>query len=266
LDKSQEWDSEIYHEVSTVQEKWGQDVIRREKWIGNEVVMDAGCGTGRVTRILAQKIREEGMVYAVDIDSNMVSHARKNLKDFKNVMVIQGDLVDIGLPRKVDVIFSNAVIHWILDHKTLFKHFWDLLSSTVNNDQRGKILVQCGGYGNLTRVYEFIKQIKESGEFKSHFVNWKERWYFAKLDDTEKLLEEIGFTNIDVYLSKAITTFPDSKAYSQFVKTVVMKPFLQYLPDDQLKDKYVKLFLDTVEKSRLSWSLDFVRLNIIAQK
>ncbi len=224
------------------------------------------CGTGRVTRILAQKIREEGMVYAVDIDSNMVSHARKNLKDFKNVMVIQGDLVDIGLPGKVDVIFSNAVIHWILDHKTSFKHFWDLLSSTVNNDQRGKILVQCGGYGNLTRVYEFIKQIKESGEFKSHFVNWKERWYFAKLDDTEKLLEEIGFTNIDVYLSNAITTFPDSKAYSQFVKTVVMKPFLQYLPDDQLKDKYVKLFLDTVEKSGLSWSLDFVRLNIIAQK
>ena len=266
MDKSQEWDSEIYHEVSTVQEKWGQDVIRREKWIGNEVVMDAGCGTGRVTRILAQKIREEGMVYAVDIDSNMVSHARKNLKDFKNVMVIQGDLVDIELPRKVDVIFSNAVIHWILDHKTLFKHFWDLLSSTVNNDQRGKILVQCGGYGNLTRVYEFIKQIKESAEFKGHFVNWKEPWYFAKPNDTEKLLKEIGFTNIDVYLSDAITTFPDSKAYSQFVKTVVMKPFLQYLPDDQLKDRYVKLFLETVEKSRLSWSLDFVRLNIIAQK
>jgi hypothetical protein len=45
-----------------------------------------------------------------------------------------------------------------------------------------------------------------------------------------------------------------------------MKPFLQYLPDDQLKDRYVKLFLDTVEKSGLSWSLDFVRLNIIAQK
>jgi hypothetical protein len=45
-----------------------------------------------------------------------------------------------------------------------------------------------------------------------------------------------------------------------------MKPFLQYLPDDQLKDRYVKLFLETVEKSRLSWSLDFVRLNIIAQK
>jgi trans-aconitate 2-methyltransferase len=66
-DKSQEWNSEIYHDISTVQEKWGQDVIRREKWIGNEIVMDAGCGTGRVTRILAQKVRAEGMVYAVDI-------------------------------------------------------------------------------------------------------------------------------------------------------------------------------------------------------
>lgn len=111
MDKSQEWNSEIYHDISTVQEKWGQDVIRREKWIGNEIVMDAGCGTGRVTRILAQKVRPEGIVYAVDIDSNMVSHARKNLKDLENVIVIQGDLIDVKLPRKVDVIFSNAVIH-----------------------------------------------------------------------------------------------------------------------------------------------------------
>lgn len=83
MDKSHEWNAEIYHEVSVVQEKWGQDVIRREKWIGNEVVMDAGCGTGRVTRILAQKIREEGMVYAVDIDSNMVPMQERTSKTLK---------------------------------------------------------------------------------------------------------------------------------------------------------------------------------------
>jgi trans-aconitate 2-methyltransferase len=266
LDKSQEWNSEIYHDISTVQEKWGQDVIRREKWIGNKIVMDAGCGTGRVTRILAQKVRAEGMVYAVDIDSNMVCHARKNLKDLENVIIIQGDLIDVKLPRKVDVIFSNAVIHWILDHKTLFKHFWDLLSSRIDNDKAGKILVQCGGYGNLTSVYKLMKQIKESAEFRGHFVNWKEPWYFAKPGDTEKLLEEIGFTNIDVYPSDGTTTFPDSKSYSQFVKTIVMKPFLRYLPDDQLKDRYLKLFLERVEKSGLFWTLDFIRLNIIAQK
>jgi trans-aconitate 2-methyltransferase len=266
LANSQEWNSEIYHDISTVQEKWGQDVIRREKWIGNEIVMDAGCGTGRITRILAQKVRAEGMVYAVDIDSNMVCHARKNLKDLENVIIIQGDLIDVKLPRKVDVIFSNAVIHWILDHKTLFKHFWDLLSSRIDNDKAGKILVQCGGYGNLTSVYKLMKQIKESAEFRGHFVNWKEPWYFAKPGDTEKLLEEIGFTNIDVYPSDGTTTFPDSKSYSQFVKTIVMKPFLRYLPDDQLKDRYLKLFLERVEKSGLFWTLDFIRLNIIAQK
>ena len=85
---------------------------------------------------------KEGRVYAVDIDSNMVSHAKKNLQDFENVMVIQSDLMDVELPRKVDVIFSNAVIHWILDHTTLFKHFWDLLLPKTDNDKGGKILIQ----------------------------------------------------------------------------------------------------------------------------
>jgi trans-aconitate 2-methyltransferase len=266
LDKYQEWNAAGYHNISTVQEKWGLNVISREKWIGNETVLDAGCGTGRVTRILAEKVMKEGRVYAVDIDSNMVSHAKKNLQDFENVMVIQSDLMDVELPRKVDVIFSNAVIHWILDHKRLFKHFWDLLLPKTDNDKGGKILIQCGGYGNLTRVNKLVKQIKESNEFKGYFVNWKEPWYFAKPDDTEKLLREIGFNNIHAYLSNEIITFSNSKSYSEFVKTIVMKPFLEYLPDDQTKDRYLKLFLNIAEKSGLFWTLDFVRLNILAQK
>ena len=111
-----------------------------------------------------------------------------------------------------------------------------------------------------------MEQIKEFTEFKGYFVNWKEPWYFAKPDDTEKLLREIGFNNIHAYLSNEIITFPNSKSYSEFVKTIVMKPFLEYLPDDQTKDRYLKLFLDTAEKSGLFWTLDFVRLNILAQK
>ena len=103
MDKSHEWNAEIYHEVSVVQEKRGQDVISRDKWIGNEIVMDAGCGTGRVTRILSQKVSKGGRVYAVHplwylmnhIDSNMISHARKNLKEFENVIVIQSELTGV---------------------------------------------------------------------------------------------------------------------------------------------------------------------------
>ena len=62
------------------------------------------------------------------------------------------------------------------------------------------------------------------------------------------------------------TAFLDRKSYSEFVETVVLRPFLEYLPNEILKSKYLQLFLDKVEKSGLSWVLDYVRLNIIAEK
>ena len=101
------WDAHAYDKVSGVLEEWGQRVLERRKWQGNEAVLDAGCGSGRPTRILAAKV-PRGTVYAVDRDQNMVRQARSNLRDFQNVQVMQSDIASVKLPMEVDVIFSNA--------------------------------------------------------------------------------------------------------------------------------------------------------------
>ena len=75
------WDARTYDQVSyLVQYKWGQQVLEWRKWHGNEIVMDAGCGSGLLTEQLAKKV-PRGKVYAVDIDSNMIKQARNNLQD-----------------------------------------------------------------------------------------------------------------------------------------------------------------------------------------
>jgi trans-aconitate 2-methyltransferase len=51
------WDARTYDQVSRlVQYKWGQQVIKWRKWTGNEIVMDAGCGSGLLTKQLAKQI------------------------------------------------------------------------------------------------------------------------------------------------------------------------------------------------------------------
>jgi trans-aconitate methyltransferase len=263
-----QWDAEKYHSISHIQEKWGRDLINRRKWHRNEIVMDAGCGTGRVTKLLAEIVSKGGMVYAVDIDPNMIQQSLKNLANIKNVIVIQSDLVNVELPRKVDVIFSNAVLHWVSDHKKVFQNFWKLIcdNNDDNNSKGGQLLIQYGGQGNLEKVHRLLNQVKELDEFRDYFINWNEPWYFGKPDETRKLLQEIGFKNVNVYLSEASTTFSVRKSYSEFVKAVVMKPFLEYLPHEKQRSRYLELFLDKVEQSGLAWILDYMRLNIIAEK
>jgi ubiquinone/menaquinone biosynthesis C-methylase UbiE len=171
------WDALTYDQVSRlVQYRWGQQVIKWRKWRGNEIVMDAGCGPGLLTKQLAKQV-PRGKVYAVDVDSNMIKQARNNLKSFDNVEIIQSSFTDVKVPRKMDVIFSNSALHWVMDHRKAFESFWEMLKSMNDNDisdinvrmeqqqasicntgGSSQLLIQCGGHGNLQEIIAILER------------------------------------------------------------------------------------------------------------
>ena len=77
--KHREWNSEVYHRVSNPQFEWGKKVLDRLKLKGDETVMDAGCGTGRLTAELLERL-PQGSVLAVDVSQNMLQKAEEFLK------------------------------------------------------------------------------------------------------------------------------------------------------------------------------------------
>jgi trans-aconitate 2-methyltransferase len=267
------WDAETYHKVSDIQESWAIELLEKRKISESEIVMDAGCGTGRVTKIIANKVKR-GKVYAVDLDENMIINAKKNLKDLSNIVFVKSDLSDVKLPEKIDLVFSNAVIHWILDHKKLFTNFWDVLKPG------GKLLIQCGGKGNLDTIPNALEKVRITQRFDHYFKNWKIPWNFASPADTIKILNEIGFKDIQANLVEKKTKFGNFQEYILFMKTVVMKPYLSYLPttenNNQIKNLFIDEFLtelhnknktkNTNEKQDLDLELNYVRLNITARK
>lgn len=254
------WDARTYDKASiNVQLEWGRKLLEKRQWVGNEIVMDAGAGSGNLTKILADKV-PRGKVFAVDADSNMVHKAKSNLSDYKNVQVIHSSMDKVYLPIEVDVIFSNAALHWILDQEALFSHFWQLLKPN------GELLIEGGGGKNLEMTIPVIFKIMQSDQFKEYFVNWKPTWYFRMPEETERLLQNIRFRDIQVNLSRKSTSFSDRESFAIFVKTVIMKPFLGYIPGPKKKDEFLDAFLDELERSDQSWSLDFMLLSIFARK
>ena len=272
------WDARMYDQVSRlVQYKWGKQVLEWRKWTGNEIVMDAGCGSGLLTKQLAKQV-PRGKVYAVDIDSNMIKQAKINLQFFDNVEIIQSSFADVKLTRKMDVIFSNSAFHWVKDHRKAFENFWEMLKPMNNNRgttgcDAGQILIQCGGHGNLQHAITLLELIAHLDQFKSYFTDWKQPWHFAKVEDTNKLLQETGYENPIVYSKSDRVIFPSRRIYAKFVRIVVMKSYLEHLSSNnggKLKTLFLKLFLDEAEKynneSKTCWFLDFVRLNIVAHR
>ena len=255
------WDARTYDKVSSnLQLEWGRKLLGKRRWVGNEIIMDARAGSGNLTKILADKV-PYGHVYAVDADSNMVQEAKSNLSGRRNVQVMQSSMDKVSLPTELDVIFSNAALHWVLDQEDVFLHFWKLLKPNG-----GELLIDYGGHGNLERPISVIFKIMQSEQFKEHFANWKQPWYFPKPNETKRLLQKAGFKEIQVSLSSHITSFPDRQSFMTYLRTVIMKPFLGILPDADMKDQFIDAFLSEFEGHGWPWLLEFMRLTISARK
>ena len=87
-------------------------------------MIDAGCGSGRVTEALLERL-PRGRVIAVDASASMVQAARERLAgagiDTDRVEVREGDLLELEVDEPVDAILSTATFHWIADHDALFR-------------------------------------------------------------------------------------------------------------------------------------------------
>src|SRR5580765_5637942 len=125
---SREWNAADYHRLSAPQFHWGQKILRELNLRGDEFVLDAGCGTGRLTHLLLENL-PRGSVVGLDVSRNMVIHADRDLRSVfgERVQCIAADLVALPFRNAFDGIFSTASFHWVLDHDLLFRNLFDTL-------------------------------------------------------------------------------------------------------------------------------------------
>lgn len=245
---AREWDADAYDRVSDPQFSWGMEVLERLRLRGDEVVVDAGCGSGRVTAELAKRL-PEGRIIAVDGSEAMVAKARERLGDRATYLV--ADLTELELDEPVDLVFSTATLHWILDHDLLFERLRGLLRPG------GRLVAQCGGEGNVAGHTRAIAAAAAQPGFAEHFGEAKGLWNFAGPEETEERVREAGFSEVRCWLEPKPVQ-PERPL--EFISTVTLGPILNQLPADRRK-----AFAEAVlEESESPLVLDYVRLNIEA--
>jgi trans-aconitate 2-methyltransferase len=245
-----DWDADAYHRVSGPQVAMAAAVLDRLELRGEETVLDAGCGSGRVTLKLLERL-PAGRVIAVDGAPSMVAEARKLLGD--RATVIQSDLVSLRLDEPVDAIFSSAVFHWIADHDALFDSLFAALQPG------GRIVAQCGGEGNIAAFRRHADAVAAREPYAPHLAGWSGPWYYASAEETAERLERIGFTDVHTWLQPWETTPPEAE---QFLRSICLHPQTDRLPAE-LRDAYIA---DVMAAAGQPLVLDYVRLNIDARR
>jgi trans-aconitate 2-methyltransferase len=245
-----EWDAETYDAIADPQYEWGVEVLDRLELAGDETVLDAGCGSGRVTERLLERL-PEGRLIALDGSKDMVEKARERLGDRVGYLVM--DLAGLELPEPVDLVFSTATFHWVLDHDNLFHRIHGVLRPG------GRLVAQCGGAGNVAGLAKAIAEAAADPEIASHFQGMSGMWNFASPDETRDRLEHAGFERIRCELTPKPVTPEQPREY---VAASGLGPHLSHLPDD-LRERFIDDVMDGLGEPV---TLDYVRLNIDATR
>lgn len=249
------WDAGAYDRLSDPQYAWGQRVIGRLELRGDETVLDAGCGTGRLTALLLERL-PHGRVIAVDRSPAMLAAARSNLAAAgRRVAYLCADLQAIVLGRPVDAIFSTATFHWILDHPRLFRALAGVLIPG------GRLEAQCGGGPNLARLRARVEGLVKQEPFATFFQGWREPWRFSWPAEAAEQLERAGFGEVATSLEAAPTSFDSAGAFGRFLRQVVLWPQLERLPE-RLREPFMGSLVAQAAGDDPPFVVDYWRLNL----
>jgi trans-aconitate 2-methyltransferase len=246
-----EWNGASYDRISGPMEALGLEVLARLELAGDETVIDAGCGSGRVTEALIERLAQ-GRVIALDASESMVQAARERLPgaDVRRVDLLELDVAALGV-EPVDAVLSTATFHWILDHERLFARLHAALRPG------GRLLAQCGGAGNIDVLRGHANDVLAREPYAAAFAGFRSPWNYATPEATRERLIGAGFREAKCWLQPA----PKEPEHPrEFLSDIVLGPHYQHLPP-QLREPFID---DVLAELGEPVVVDYVRLNIDA--
>jgi trans-aconitate 2-methyltransferase len=242
-----DWDAVTYDRIADPMFRWGAVVVDRLELEGDETVLDAGCGSGRVTEVLLERLLR-GRVIALDGSPSMLDQARERLSRFGDrVSFVEADLVaPLPLEAPVDAILSTATFHWIRDHDALFAN----LAAVVRPG--GRLEAQCGGAGNVASIGRALAELGRDPLGNKRY---------AGPEETTERLERAGFEDVECWLHAEPTPFDTLEHLETYLATVILGDRVAAMTPEA-----GRAFVHDVAVRMPALEIDYVRLNIRATR
>ncbi|MDP9180866.1 MAG: methyltransferase domain-containing protein [Chloroflexota bacterium] len=268
------WDAETYEKIGTPMRAWAQQVIEDLALRGDETVLDAGCGSGSVTLDLWEKL-PKGRIYAVDGSPQMIEKLKRTLAErgIENIVALQSDLTKLQLTEQVDIVFSNAVFHWIPDDDGLFG------SLARAAKPGGRLRAQCGGAGNNKRLMSTVRDIEAREPYAEHLRGRVDTRKYRSSGQAREALERNGWRDARAETFGSPVTFGDTDSAILYLRTIILQQQASALdlaakasepgqPQPQsLSDRFLREVVAEVEKRHGSpFVADYVRLDLWATR
>jgi trans-aconitate methyltransferase len=225
------WDPDDYRRSSSAQFNWAMTLIAGLDLKGKENILDIGCGDGRITAILAEKV-PKGRVLGMDISPEMIGHAEKTHSGVPNLRFQVADASRLHFKDEFDLVVSFACLHWVKDHLPVLR---GVNESLVPG---GHFLMQCGGKGNAARILDLTGEIIESSPWQEHFRDFAFPYNFYGPEEYRVWLKNAGLTAKRVELVSKDMVHQGQEGLEGIIRTTWL-PYTERLPV-YLRERFVK--------------------------
>ncbi len=246
------WNTDLYDDAQQFVSEYGKDLISFIPNKEDQRILDLGCGTGDLTNQINESFNSS--IIGVDYSQEMIQKAKSK---YPNLEFSICDACTIPFTNEFDVIFSNAVFHWIPNQEELHRSIYSALKSG------GILICEFGGYKNIEKISSaFGKAIKQYGD------NYDSPFYFPKIEEHTKVVENCGFEIEKIYDYDRPTILPNGNLglrqwISQFFSSYLNK-YDETIQEEILvaveNDLKVDMFKDN------NWIADYRRIRVIAHK
>jgi len=256
-----EFDGEKYKRASEQQKAWGRKLIAELQFRGGEKILDLGCGDGVLTAEMA-KFVPDGFVLGIDASESMIETARKDHAG-ANVRFELLDIDAIDFESEFDLVFSNATLHWVKDHRMLLKNVFKALKN------RGAARFQFAGDGNCSNLIRILREVMSAREYESNFIEFDWPWYMPAIDEYQALLDEVAFAEKRVWSENADRYFAGTESMTKWIDQPSLVPFLGYIAEKdrrRFRDKVVERMIEETLQDDGTYFETFRRINVLARK
>jgi len=208
------------------------DLLSGLKLSGMEMVLDLGCGDGKISAQIAE-IVPYGSVLGIDSSPEMIEYAKKThpKKECPNLDFFCCDMRTIDYTEDFDRVFSNAAMHWVKDQGRVLRNIYQSLKPG------GLMVIQMGGRGNAGDLFACITPLMETKPWIRYFQDFEFPYAFPDPDEYVTLLRKTGFTKCIVQLKGKDMVHEGLEGFSGWIRTTWM-PYLDRLPS-RLRSRFI---------------------------
>ena len=255
-----EFDGKKYEKASSHQREWGEKLIEELALQGTERILDLGCGDGTLTVQLSRLV-PNGEVVGIDASHGMIEAAEP--KQGGNLRFLLMDINNLKIDQEFDIVFSNATLHWVSDHRRLFSNVQRVLSSG------GVVRFNFAGDGNCSYFFKVIRESMALSRFAKYFERFTWPWYMPTVEDYRALVKGAGFHSTEVWGENADRFFPDTEALIKWVDQPSLVPFMTFIAEQEkpsFREFVVSRMIEETKQADATCFETFRRINLLARK